>query len=97
MADLAAELELPLVIVARPALGTLNHTALTIEAARTRGLVVHGVVISGMPSQPSVAEETNPHEIEALSDVRVVGVVPELDPIAVDDASDWLAPLLALL
>jgi len=46
MADLAARLALPLLVVARAALGTINHTRLTLEAARTRGLRVLGVAIS---------------------------------------------------
>ncbi len=46
MADLARELALPLLVVTRPTLGTVNHTRLTLEAARSRGLEVLGVVIS---------------------------------------------------
>jgi dethiobiotin synthetase len=46
MADLARELALPLLVVARAALGTINHTLLTLEAAVARGLPVLGVVIS---------------------------------------------------
>ncbi|MEX2394548.1 MAG: dethiobiotin synthase, partial [Actinomycetota bacterium] len=78
MADLAHAFALPVVVVARPALGTLNHTALTIEAARARGLDVLGIVISGMPAAPSLAERTNPAEIERMCGVEIVGVIPLL-------------------
>ena len=46
MADLAARLSLPIIVVARPALGTINHTRLTVEEAARRGLELLGVVIS---------------------------------------------------
>lgn len=92
MADLARALELPIVVVARPALGTLNHTALTVEAARTRGLHVEGIVISGFPSDPSLAQRTNPAELEKLCDALLVGVVPHLPSLDVTDAAAWLGP-----
>ncbi len=103
MADLAGELDVPLVVVARPALGTLNHTALTIEAARARGLDVVGVVISGYPSSPNSAEATNPAEIEQLCGVPIIGVVPFVEGLDVEsgtppdtfEPSVWLGPQLA--
>ena len=49
MRDLASALQLPVLIVARPGLGTINHTALTVEYARAGGLSVVGVVISNYP------------------------------------------------
>jgi 8-amino-7-oxononanoate synthase len=103
MADLAGDLDVPLVVVARPALGTLNHTALTIEAARGRGLDVVGVVISGYPSSPNSAEATNPAEIEQLCGVPIIGVVPFIEGLDVEggsapdtfEPSAWLGPQLA--
>jgi dethiobiotin synthetase len=78
LADLAAALGLPLVIVARAGLGTVNHTLLTIEAARTRGLDVAGVVLNGKGDE-STAE--NAALIEERSGVRVLAHVPRLaDP-----------------
>jgi dethiobiotin synthetase len=59
MADFAGELGADLVVVARPGLGTLNHTILTMEAVRTRGLTVTALVLSGWPDPPGVVEETN--------------------------------------
>jgi 8-amino-7-oxononanoate synthase/dethiobiotin synthase len=102
MADLACDLALPLVVVARPALGTLNHTALSIEAARSRGLEVLGVVISGFPSSPNFAEATNPVELERLCGVPIIGVVPYVDGLDVEtgllpsvfEPARWLGPQL---
>ena len=58
-AEVALALDLPLLIVARPGLGTLNHTALTVEVARARGIAVAGVVVCGTNADPDVAERTN--------------------------------------
>ncbi|MFC4767657.1 dethiobiotin synthase [Effusibacillus consociatus] len=79
VADVAARLGLPLLIVARPSLGTVNHTVLTVEFARQRGIEVIGVVISGLGSSPiGVAEQTNPGLIEQWAKVPVLGTVPWL-------------------
>lgn len=70
--DLAREMDAPLLVVARDALGTINHTALTCESARGAGLDVRGIVLNRLPSggeDPST--ETNAEEIEALTGVRV--------------------------
>ena len=91
MADLALRLESPLVIVARPSLGTLNHTTLTIEAARRRGLEAAGVVISDFPPNPGLAEATNPAELLRLTGVPLLGVLPH-DP-AVDTERGELGSL----
>ncbi|MDQ3973733.1 MAG: AAA family ATPase, partial [Actinomycetota bacterium] len=72
LADLAADLDLPLVVVARPGLGTLNHTRLTCEAAWARGLRVLGIVVNRYPPQPGVAERTNLHGLAAIAPVLEV-------------------------
>jgi len=77
VADMAKRMGLPLLIVARPGLGTINHTLLTVEAARRRGLDLLGVVINGYDERTAgVAERTNPREIERHAGVPVLGVVP---------------------
>jgi len=69
--DLAAALGLGVVVVARPGLGTINHTMLTIEVARAAGLDVRGVVLTPWPRAPSPMERSNATTIEALSGVEV--------------------------
>lgn len=59
IAEFAKRLRLPVLIVARPALGTLNHTRLTVEAARARGLRVLGIVVSFATPRRGLAERTN--------------------------------------
>lgn len=76
--DLAADLGLPLVIAASPGLGTINHTLLSIEAARAAELTVAAVVLTPWPDQPSAIESSNRETIEALGTVRVE-VLSQLD------------------
>jgi dethiobiotin synthetase len=61
LADVAALLEAPVVVVARAGLGTLNHTALTVEALRVRGIECAGVVIGSWPADPDLAARMPAH------------------------------------
>jgi dethiobiotin synthetase len=72
--DLAVELDLPLLIVARPGLGTINHTLLTIEAARAVGLDVAGVVMTPWPGDPDEMMRSNKETIERFGSVTVTGL-----------------------
>jgi dethiobiotin synthetase len=74
--DLAVDLGLPLVIAARPGLGTISHTLLTIEAARAVGLDVRCVVLTPWPDEPSTMERSNRATIEQLGGVSVHGLPP---------------------
>lgn len=85
--DFAVDLGLPLVIAAPPGLGTINHTLLTIEAARAVGLEVAAVVLTPWPAKPSLVEESNRETIERLGGVAV-GVLPPLD---LSDPASWPA------
>jgi len=96
--DLACELGLPVVIAARPGLGTINHTLLTGEAARAAGLDVRAVVVTPWPAAPSAMELSNAETIAALAGVEVSFLphVDALDPrslaLAAADlpVEDWL-------
>ncbi|MDH3976192.1 MAG: dethiobiotin synthase [Deltaproteobacteria bacterium] len=77
--DLAAELELKTIIVAGAGLGTVNHTLLTIDHARNKGLHILGVIINGYPQNPGLSEKNNPQMIESLSGVPVLSVLPSLE------------------
>ena len=74
---LASELAMPLVVAARPGLGTINHTLLTLEAARHAELEVAGVVLTPWPSNPDEIARSNRDTIERLGRVPV-SVLPEL-------------------
>jgi dethiobiotin synthetase len=73
---LAVALGLPLVIAARPGLGTINHTLLTVEAARAAGLVIAGVVMTPWPAAPSVMERSNRDTIARLAGLDVATLPP---------------------
>lgn len=72
IADLIATLGVPLVIVSRRSLGTLNHTLLTLEVARGRGLDVRGVIVNETEPPDGLADQTNLDELSRL--VRSYGV-----------------------
>ncbi|MEA2297916.1 MAG: dethiobiotin synthetase [Solirubrobacteraceae bacterium] len=77
----AGALGLPVLIAARPGLGTINHTLLTLEAARAGGLDVRAVVLTPWPTQPSVVEESNRETIGRIGRVAVA-VLGRVAPVA---------------
>ena len=82
MRDIAKFLDLPIVIVARPDLGTINHTLLTIEAAKSKGLNILGVIISNYPSDTDdIAIKTAPAIINELTGIKILGILPVVEEI----------------
>ncbi|MBE9536000.1 MAG: dethiobiotin synthase [Proteobacteria bacterium] len=79
VSDLIVELGLPVIIVARAGLGTVNHTLLTIDHAIGKGIDILGVIVNGYPASPSASEENNPAMIAELSGVPVLAVLPKVD------------------
>ncbi len=77
LADVAAALSAPVLVVAGAGLGTLNHTALTVEALRTRSLSCVGIVIGAWPTQPDLAARCNLIDLPAVTGLSLLGVVPE--------------------
>jgi dethiobiotin synthetase len=93
--DLARDLGMPVVVTARTGLGTINHSLLTVEAARAVGLTVAGIVMTPWPAEPAQIERSNRATVERLAGVRVSGLGPvELGTLAARGAelplSDWL-------
>ena len=76
MADLAARYASRLLVVARASLGTVNHTLLTVEAARARGLAVAGVVLNRVVDERGPDEDSNAEAIATRARVRVFGTLP---------------------
>ena len=74
--DLIKDMNVPLLIVSRPGLGTINHTLLTIKAAKSRGIDILGVIINyATKISKGLPEKTNPEIIEKLGRVSVLGIV----------------------
>jgi dethiobiotin synthetase len=88
--DLAVDLGWPVVIAARPGLGTINHSLLTVESARAAGLDVRAVVLTPWPAEPSLMQRSNADAIARLGGVEVatlaeVGV--DVDQLALASAT----------
>jgi dethiobiotin synthetase len=94
--DLAAALALPVLIAARPGLGTINHTLLTLEVARAAGLDVRAVVLTPYPADPAILECSNRRTIARLGGVQVEGLRQIAGP-ALAELADGGRPLLAAL
>lgn len=93
VSDLAALLDLPLLVVARPNLGTVNHTLLTCRCARHEGLALAGVIVNNFPVEPNLAERGAAAQIGKLSGVPLLGVWPhrpEEEQEAVEQLARWL-------
>ena len=75
IADLAAMLDAPVLVVTTPGLGTLNHTALTLEALSTRRLAAAGVVIGAWPAEPGLAERANLTDLAVIAGQPLAGVI----------------------
>jgi dethiobiotin synthetase len=79
LADLARELGAPVLLVVDPALGTLNHTALTLESMAMRGVELAGVVLGSwpvLPDQPDLAMRCNIRDLETLAARPLAGALP---------------------
>jgi dethiobiotin synthetase len=75
--DMIKDFDLPVVIVSRPGLGTINHTLLTVNAAENRGLKILGVIFNNeVKRRQGLSEQTNPDEISKLGGVEILGNVP---------------------
>ncbi len=83
MIDLMKELNLPVLIVSRSGLGTINHTLLTIEALRNRKLEILGVVMNGEPNLE------NKKAIEHYSNVRVLAEMPKFEKLEKEELAEW--------
>lgn len=86
IADVAAKLGAPVLVVVAPGLGTLNHTELTVAELHRRGLTCVGVVIGAWPAEPDLAARCNLADLPAVTGVPLLGAVPDgagdLDAIA---------------
>ena len=77
-ADLAVSFGFPLIVVARMALGTINHTLLTLEAARSRGLKVAGIILNHAtpPDVDDRSPDSNPGELKKRCGAPILAILP---------------------
>ncbi|EIW20980.1 MULTISPECIES: dethiobiotin synthase [Pelosinus] len=82
--DLMAELALPIIVVARPNLGTINHTVLTVEYGRSRGLHMVGIIINGWnQDKVGILETSNEEYIKEMTGLPILGKFPYAPGISV--------------
>lgn len=93
--DLIRWLRLPLLVVARAGLGTINHTALTVMAARQAEIEVTGIILNRCPKAPNLAEQTNPGVIETLTGRPILARVPEIVDLNEASGRETLVAALA--
>jgi dethiobiotin synthetase len=93
IADLACQLGAPAVVVTTAALGTLNATALTLEAMALRGIELAGLVIGCWPAVPGLAEWCNIGDLQTIAGVPLAGALPEGLPRMTDFADRARASL----
>lgn len=96
IADLVAALDMPLLIVGRDNLGTINHTAMTIEVARSRGLSLLGFVFSATGQVSDDRAHANARAVVEQTGVRCLGILPRLETLGrvhLERAAQSLEPL----
>lgn len=88
VANLIHEMNLPVVIVTRGGLGSINHTLLTVDAAVIRGFEVRGIIFNRLPRvNLSLSEITNPKVVHDLTGVPILGTLPDVEDVDVDRCS----------
>lgn len=85
VANMIRDFQLPIVVVSRASLGTINHTLLTLDAALIRGFDIRGILFNRIPvANFSLAEITNPKIIHELTNIPILGSLPEMDDVDVE-------------
>ncbi|MEN2994122.1 MAG: dethiobiotin synthase [Thermodesulfovibrio sp.] len=83
--DLIKDMGLPVILVIRPTLGTINHTLLTLEALKNKKIPIKGYIINfSEPPKNDIAEKTNPQILKELVDVPCLGILPYLTELSKD-------------
>ncbi len=86
VADLMTEFALPVIVVARPNLGTINHTVLTVEYGRSRGLPIAGIIMNGWnEAESGILEKSNEEYITRLTGLPILGKFPYTAGISVPE------------
>ena len=77
--DIIRKMNLPIIIVSRPRLGSINHTILTINACKETKIPIIGVIFNQMPKHPDIVESLTPKYIEKLTHVSTISIIPQMD------------------
>lgn len=94
--DLIRDMDLPLIIVSRLTLGTLNHTLLTLKTAQSTGIEIAGVILNRSDNSPlNDVEKGQANLIHELSGVPIIGECPFINPVSVERFDNQLAEEIA--
>lgn len=77
-ADIIKELNEEIIIVATPDLGRINHTLMTIECAKKKGVKIKGLIINSMPQNPTLSQENFIKELKMFCDTKILGVISKM-------------------
>lgn len=77
--ELIKSLNLPVLVVTGPGLGTINHTLLTVKIAGRLGIEVSGIIINNYPVEPDIATRTNPDVISRFLNADILGIIPRFE------------------
>ncbi|MBI5181916.1 MAG: dethiobiotin synthase [Nitrospirae bacterium] len=84
--DLIKRLSLPIIIVARIGLGTINHTLMTVRCARSAGIEIIGIIFNHTNNiKDGIAEKTNPDIIKRLCNIPILGIIPFIDKLKTEE------------
>lgn len=76
--DVIKELSQEIIIVTTPSLGRINHTLMTIECAKQKGIKIKGLIINKMPQNPTLSEENFIKELKMFCNVEILAIIPEM-------------------
>ena len=77
--DIIRKMNLPIIIVSRTKLGSINHTILTISACKETKIPIIGVIFNQMPKHPDIVESLTPKYVEKLTQVKTISIIPRMD------------------
>lgn len=78
-ADIIAELNQEIIIVTTPDLGRINHTLMTIDCAKQRGIKIKGLIINKMPKNPTLSQKNFVKELKMFTNIEILGIIPEMN------------------
>ena len=77
-ADIIKDLNQEIIIVTTPDLGRINHTLMTIDCAKQKGIKIKGIVINSMPQKQTLSQENFIKELKMFTDIKILGVIPKI-------------------
>jgi len=77
--DIIKKMNLPIIIVSSPKLGSINHTILTINACKENKVPIMGIIFNQMPEEPSIVESLTPKYIERLTGIKTISIIPLME------------------